>query len=167
MAKTLSKAAQNRAIFDEFKDMGAGMQDGGRGETMDFIELHLLLENCELVPKYLSKDQAYEVYLDFLDKDSRGDSAEQEDGVKGKAKKEELDFQGFGRFMLHLVDILGFGPLLEREAKILREEMDKVKLRCRVKYEYGYRTVAAPRTLTQVPLARALCTHRHTRSVSI
>ena len=34
-------------MFDEFKDIGAGMQDGGRGETMDFIELYLLLEKTE------------------------------------------------------------------------------------------------------------------------
>ena len=50
-----------------------------------------------MVPKYLSKDQAYEVYRDFLDKNSGGDSAEQEDGVKGKKKKEELDFQDLTR----------------------------------------------------------------------
>ena len=75
MAKSLSKAAQDRQLFDEYKDMGAGMQDGGRGEviishvlglglcahaqdtdtplfsgqTMDFLEIFMILQKIELV----------------------------------------------------------------------------------------------------------------------
>ena len=75
MAKSLSKAAQDRQLFNEYKDMGAGMQDGGRGEvivskvlglglcahthdtdsplfsaqTMDFLEIFMILQKIELV----------------------------------------------------------------------------------------------------------------------
>jgi len=60
MAKGIMKAAKDRTLFNHYKDTGAGMQDGGRGSTMDFLELFLILQHIKLVPKYLTKDQVCE-----------------------------------------------------------------------------------------------------------
>jgi hypothetical protein len=35
-------------MFNVFKDAGAGMQDGKRGSTMDFLEVHQLLESIKV-----------------------------------------------------------------------------------------------------------------------
>lgn len=122
----------------------------------------MMLQICQ-VPKYLTKDQAYQVFLDFLEKsDALGaDQADQahrdgkQDEMAKNRKSQELDFEGYGRFMLHLVDILGFAPLLEREARILRDEMERARIRCAVNYEFSYKTTAAPRTLPQVSILLA------------
>ena len=81
----------------------------------------------------------------------------QDEAAKNTKKKQELDFEGYAQFLNHLITALGFVPLLEREARILREEMERARLRCAVNYEYAYKAVAAPRTLPQVCHESALC----------
>ena len=75
VAVMLSKAAKDRRLFDKYVAAGAGMQGGARAQTMDFLELHMVLQHIEVIPDYLAKDDAYEIFHDFLEELARNRAA--------------------------------------------------------------------------------------------
>lgn len=93
--KKMVRASRDFQMFKKFSAEGLGMQDGKRGDTLDFVETCLIVQHLEVVPiekrlpkkktdlEWLTKDQSYTIFAQFLNQlNAAKESAEVQDGLE-------------------------------------------------------------------------------------